>query len=192
MAKLIYSEEKQALLLKRFNDRESSAFGEVYLLYANELLYFTRRIYSETDVVANDVIHDLFIKIWESDKLKFSSLSNIKGYLLVSTKNYFRDYIKHHKCIGKFNQALLNDEDAFVSQVVENETFSIISQALELLPMECARVFKLCIEGWEVKEIAEKLNKTPSTVYKQKQEAISILKEKLPKDKLFILTFFYF
>lgn len=190
MTKLIYSELEQSLLLKRFNNRDSNAFGEVYSLYANELLYFTKRIYSDTDIAANDVIHDVFIKIWESERLKFASLPNIKGYLIVSIKNYFKDYIKHHQCVGKFNQEILNNEDAFISQVVENETLSIISQALDMLPIECARVFKLCIDGWEVKDIAQKLNKTSSTVYKQKQEAITILKEKLPKDKLFILTLF--
>jgi RNA polymerase sigma-70 factor (ECF subfamily) len=71
--------------------------------------------------------------------------------------------------------------------IAENEILSVLSSSLDLLPTECAKVFKLCLDGWEIKEIADQLGKSESTVYKQKKEAITILRKKLSKDKLFFL-----
>jgi DNA-directed RNA polymerase specialized sigma24 family protein len=61
---------------------------------------------------------------------------------------------------------------------------------MEMLPAECAKIFRLHIEEWEVKEIADRLGKAPSTVYAQKQKAITILKRKLRNLDIRLLTFF--
>ena len=46
------------------------------------------------------------------------------------------------------------------------------------------KILKLYLEGWDIKDIAEKLGKSPSTIYTQRQEIIMILK-KLMKRELF-------
>lgn len=166
-------------LLLNFNSRENSAFCTVYELIYDELFYFTRNIYRDTEIVASDVIHDVFVKLWESRNVKFDTITSIKGYIYVVIRNKFKDYISHNKSKGKFNNSMKLQDDYLVSQIVESETLSIVSEAVKMLPKECAAVFKLFIEGWEVKDIALKLNKAQSTVYAQKQEAISILKRKL-------------
>lgn len=174
----ISDKELDALLLK-FNSRENNAFCTIYELIYDELFHFTRNIYRDTEIAASDVIHDVFIKLWESRNVKFDTISSIKGYIYVSIRNKFKDYISHNQCIGKFNNSLKLQDDYLISQIAESETLSIISEAVKLLPKECAEVFKLFIDGWEVKDIAQKLNKAQSTIYAQKQEAISILKQKL-------------
>lgn len=183
MVRKMDESELSSLLLK-FNDRDNGAFCAVYEIIYDELFYFTRSIYIETEIVASDVIHDIFIKLWESRSVKFSSILSIKGYIYIAVKNRFRDYISHRKCKDKFRDSLKLQDDYFVSQIAESETLSIISEVVEILPAECARVFKLFIDGWEVKDIAKKLNKSQSTVYAQKQEAIAILKRKITSDKL--------
>ena len=45
------------------------------------------------------------------------------------------------------------------------------------------------MEGWDIKDIAEKLDKSPSTIYTQRQEIIVILK-KLMKRELFSLILY--
>ena len=177
------------LLLKKFNNRDSFAIGQVYNLLYNELFYFTAKIYIDTDIVASDVIHDVFIKLLETRSYNFQSIDNIKAYMFVAIKNKFRNHIDHRKTTSRYQNIVKGEARSFISEVVETETLSIITQALDALPAECAAVFKLHLDGWAVKDIASKLNKSESTVYAQKQSAISLLKKKLnSKYHMFLFT----
>lgn len=176
-----------ALLLKKFNGRDNFAFAQVYHLLYNELYHFTSRIYRDSEVIAEDVVHDVFIKVWESRDYQFKNIDNIKAYMFVAIKNRYRNHIDHQKSILKYNYNFKSNEENFTSEVVETEALSIITQAISLLPEECARVFKLHLEGWSVKEIACKLSKAESTVYTQRNEAISLLKSKLNGGSLILI-----
>lgn len=171
--------DNEALLLKKFNERDGFAFGEIYDLLYNELYYFTSQLYRDTPFVTSDIIHDIFLVLWQKKQLEFVAIINIKAYMYVSIKNKYKNDIIHEKYVKKHTREVLSDKNSFVSDIVETETISIISQAIELLPTECAKVFKMHLDGWNVKEIATALEKTQSTVYNQRLEAISILKEKL-------------
>lgn len=186
MAKKLSDTEIASLLL-RFNNRDNLAFCKVYEIVYDELFHFTSSIYKDTEIVASDVIHDIFIKLWESRSVKFDNILSLKGYIYISIKNKFRDYISHCKIKDKFKNNIRHNDDFLLSQIVESETLSIISEAINILPKECAKVFKLFIDGWNVKDIAIKLKKSQSTVYAQKQEAINILKNKLSKDKFLLI-----
>lgn len=185
-----FSDAELSTLLSQFNDRNNLAFCKVYEMIYDELFYFTSSVYKDTEVVASDVLHDILIKLWESKSVKFNTLLSLKGYMYISVKNKFRDYISHRKTKDKFSSAMRLTEDYFVSQIAESETLSIVAEAVQALPAECAKVFRMFIDGWEVKEIAESLNKSQSTVYAQKQEAITILKKKFSKDKLLLIMMF--
>lgn len=174
-------------ILKDFNRRDVCAFGLVYNLYYTELTYFARQVYRGTEVNANDVVHDILIKIWKTEKLVFEALLNIKAYIIISIKNSFLDYIKHKKQIHKFEKIIIGDPDNFVSQIIEAETLTLTSEMMKILPQEMAKVFKLYIEGWDMKEIALKLGKKESTVYSQKRDAISFLKKRITEDQFLIL-----
>lgn len=172
-------------LLKRFNEGDADAFGEVYSLFYDELFHFTLKLYMGTEVVASDVIHDIFIHIWQNKKQVFDDLINIKAYLYVSIRNGFRNYVTHKKCIDRYHVSSILEDDLFVTQIAESDIFSMLDQALGLLPRDCAEVLRYYFDGWQIKDIAEKLNKPERTVYNKKYEGIAILKNKLPKGKLY-------
>lgn len=183
----LHDSEKNALLLKRFNDREGEGFGEVYLYFHDELHYFAGKLFQSVNIAPDDVIQDIFIRIWEKKEPMFDSLSGIKSYLYIAIKNRYLKHLEHLKRVNEYNRQMLLDDSLFVALIAENEIFSTLSASAEFLPEECAKVFKLCLEGWDVKEIAEKLGKSESTVYKQKTEAINILRKKLSKKNFVFL-----
>lgn len=174
------------LLLEKFNCRDRSAFGQVYSMYYNELYYYTSNLYKNSSVDACDIIQDVFVKIWQSPKRKFDKLEGIKAYLYVSIKNSYKNFYVHNKLTHKFNRTLAEDDDLFIVQAVESEIFSVVPNLLNILPQECAKSFKMFIEGWEINEIAEELGKKRSTIYNQRQEAISILKKYMKKSLIVI------
>lgn len=178
-------------LLKRFNEREPVAFGEVYDSLYNELHYFTTQLYRDTPFVAADVMHDLFLELWQKRGQKFADFINIKAYFYVCIKNRFKNDVNHKKYIRQHHHEVLTDERSFISNIIETETISTISCAIDLLPAECAKVFRMHLDGWNVKEIAATLGKSQSTVYNQRQEAINILKDKISMDSLSLFIIFF-
>lgn len=176
-------------LLNLFNNRDVTAFSQIYTLYYDDLYYFARSLYGHTEISADDVVQDVFLSLWEAKKNRFVTLLNIKAFLVISIKNRFKNYLDHRKSMDKHSKALLLEDDYLITQIVETEFTSLLRSATELLPEECSRVFTEYLNGFDVKEIAERLNKSEFTVYKQKTQAISILKRKLTKDKLLILIF---
>lgn len=175
------------LLLKKFNNRDSIAFGKVYSLFYDELFYFSAKLYLDSEISPNDIIQDIFVNLWEQKKQKFNGLINIKAYLFISIKNSFKNYLRHKIQVDKFKNYTLLDSDNFIVQVVETEIFSFISNSLKLLPEEIKIVFTNYLEGLETKEIALKLGKAESTIYSQRKSAIKILQKILNKDELLII-----
>lgn len=173
-------------LLARFNRREDAALGEVYRMFYGDYFHFVSKMLRGSKLDAEDVLHDIFIAIWRNEDRRFDSLLGIKSYVYVSVRNHLRVWAAKHDRMNRYLSQLA-DDDFFTVQVAESEVVGLIAHSAELLPEECAKVFKLHLEGWDIKEIAEKLGKSESTVYKQKRQAISILKEKLPPDKLLII-----
>lgn len=186
------SEEDESLLLKQFNNKDEIALGKVYNLYYRELHYFANQLYRNTKISAGDVVHDIFIKLWGNKNLNFKKLDNIKAYIYISIKNGFSDWISHNKCVDKYNNIIICNQNNFVTEMVESETMSILSTAINILPKDVAAVFQLVVEGWQMKDISNKLNISRSSAYAKKDEATAILKKKLPKNiYTILLTFSY-
>ena len=176
-------------LLSGFNRRDQTAFGELYTLYYDELFIFTNNLFRGTEVDSYDIIHDIFMKLWQSEHVVFEDLINIKAYIYVSIKNSFKSYITHKKYVNTHSSELIADSDYLVTQIIESETFSLINQAINILPKDCAEVLRLHLDGWDIKEIATMVGKSERTVYNKKYEAIGILKKKLSKEIFEVLIF---
>lgn len=179
------------MLLKKFNGRDSYAFGCVYDLYYTELHYYAAILYRKSEVDPPDIIQDVFANIWTNGDIQFASLEGIKSYLYRSIRNSFNNFIVKRMVISKYENELRNNEDAIMVDIIESETYTLLESVLGMLPKEGAEIFKLIFEGWSVDEIAEKLGKQKQTIYNKKHETIKFLKDKLSKDKmLFIVTLF--
>lgn len=176
--------DEYGYLLKKFNERDRDAFGHVYTLYYKELYYYAYSIYQNTNIEADDVIQDVFLNVWKSQDRQFDKLEGIKAYLLVSIKNGYKNFYAHNKLTLNLNKSF-SDDDLFIVQAVESEIYSRVPAILNKLPEECAKSFRMFLEGWDIKEIAEKMKKKSSTIYNQRQKSISILKKYFKKESLF-------
>lgn len=174
-------------LINLFNQKDVDAYTYFYNMFYDKLYFFTARLYYNTEIIPADIIQDIFLNILNSKKLSFNSVSHLKDYLYLSARNSFRNYLTHKKYVDEYSVKVSNDEDYFVSHIVEVEVISQLSLMIESLPEECAKVLKLYVEGMDIKEIAQQLGKSQSTVYNQKNEAISMLKNKFPKELLFLI-----
>lgn len=174
-------------ILRRFNKRDSDAFGEMYSHVYKEIYYFSYRLFQNTLVDCKDAIQDVFLKIWENDNIEFESVQKLKSYLFVSINNRFKMHYNHLKVTSDAYMQLKYENDLLTIYATESEIFSLAPLILELLPEDCAESFKLYLDGYKIKEIAEKLNRPISTIYSQREKAIQILRKQLPIDKLLLI-----
>lgn len=76
-------------------------YKRLYLQYVGDLIFFARKYVDYQ--TAEDIVHDLFLKIWDS-KSTVVAEQNIKNYLLTMVKNACLDNLKRQTVTDTFVQ----------------------------------------------------------------------------------------
>lgn len=166
-------------LLKK--DREA-AFAEIYRRYAESLTGFaSSKLFSMED--AQDVIHDLFVKLWE-DRKQLHITSSLKNYLFTITRYRIIDKIRRNITREEYAamlQSLANNWQPDVDQqIAVKELQQTIENSLSELPPRVREIYRLSREeSLTVSEIAEKLELSEQTVKNQLSTALTHLKKAL-------------
>lgn len=155
------------------------------------LCYFARKYTGDLDS-AREIVHVVFIRIWES-RSEFDWDKPVKSYLFTSvynrSMNFIRDNRKFLNHEDAYRQNLVVDESAYSDHLEVAELEEKIRKALRKLPEKCREVFELSrFEGRKYTEIATHLNISVKTVETQMSKALHILKTEL-KDYLVIMLF---
>ena len=162
------------------------SFQILFINYYSVLVSFAMK-YLESQDVAEDIVQDVFVKIWESRE-KLGEIDNLSAYLYQMVRFKSFNYLRAEKIRQDATKSFAEELDEIeMNEYIKNETFRIVMQTLEDLPYGSRNVFSRAIQGYSAKEIAEELGIAVETVKKQKQIARRILKEKL--GNLFTLFF---
>lgn len=125
-------------------------------------------------------MQDLFFRLW-LDREKVQITTSIKAYLYASVRNRCLNEIKSGSRLVVLNEEAddhVNDEP--VSEDDHAERISRVQAAIEALPEERKKVFKLSrYEGLKYHEIAERLGISVKTVENQMGKALKTLREDL-------------
>lgn len=169
------------------NSRSKESFERLFKLFYKELVYFSGLLQNGGEE-AEDVVHDVFIQLWES-KYTFPDVKSLRGFLYTAVKNKTINKINRQNKLSKDISLLevVPDQEKIISSIVDTEVLSIINLSINQLPEECGKIMRLILDGFSSAEIAIKMNLAPSTVRAQKRRGISILRESLPKEIFFIL-----
>ncbi|WP_312788964.1 RNA polymerase sigma-70 factor [Sphingobacterium sp.] len=178
--KVLSDSELVSLLKKR--DRE--AFAEIYDRYSMMIYYKVNQMLREEDI-AKDIVQDLFTAIWEKSDLIRNHVG-ISSYLYVAARNRVLNYIQKAKTksdylteIGRYS---LQVSDETLEKIDERDLMLLITSEIAKLPAKMREVFELSrLEDLSHREIAERLNLSESTVKKQVQNALKILKVRLSR-----------
>jgi RNA polymerase sigma-70 factor (family 1) len=155
--------------IARFDDQQ--AYKELFKSLYHYLYPFARTIVKEKES-AEEVVSDVFIKVWEKRK-ELEKIDNLKVYLYVSTRNIAFNYLDKQKRNATFS---IDDFQADFTSVyfdpeqmlITADMLALIQKAIDHLPSKCRLIFKLAKEdGLKYKEIAEILNISPKTVENQ-------------------------
>jgi len=179
--------------LKRLREDKGEAFEELFKKYFAEL-YNYAYFYTDNKHLAEDLVHDVFYKIWESRKT-IKIHTSLKSYLFRSVHNTCIQYLRHQKVLKKFNQkqqAKLNEAlimDSFFFEtgldiLVQEEIGELVQVALNKLPEKTRHIFLLSRnENMKNSEIGEELGISEKTIEYHISRALLLLRKEL-KDYL--------
>lgn len=160
------------------------AFTNFYTQFFKKLLIESDK-YVKDIHVAEEIVQDVFLKIWERSE-DLDHIKSIKSYLYRSVINSSINYINRQRSLEQHHQKIINDftEEDVEQLDEENELIVILFDKIERLPPKCREIFKMNrFERMKYKDIAAKLNISERTVENHIANALKILKEAMLKDK---------
>ena len=160
----------------RINVKEEAAFHDLFTRFRNYLVLFAMRRIEQLDV-AEDIVQETFITIWENERM-FNSYQGLKAYLYELVQNKCTNYLKHRQVEDKYASYVktTREETEGDYNLMQEEIYRELYMAIRELPEKCQRVFELHLEGKKNAEIAEILGISVLTVKSHKQNAIHVLK----------------
>jgi RNA polymerase sigma-70 factor (family 1) len=173
----VLSDQELICLIKQ-GDR--AAFTEVYKRYAESLAGFAAsKLYDLDD--ARDVLHDLFVKLWE-DRTTLTVNDNLRSFLFAAIRYKIIDKIRRNVTRQEYDlllHALAEPQANGVEQQLDaKELQQLVDLSLEQLPVKTKLIYQLSRnEHLSVTEIAQRLNLSEQTVKNQLSIALKHLRQ---------------
>ena len=195
----IYATMNEVERVLAIKDGDHQAFIDLYNEYWSQVYDFSR-LYIATIADAEEIVQDVFVKLWESRHL-LKEDENIKGFLFIVTRNIV--FNRHKK---KVNENLLKTsvlsafghESYYNSTSVEEDYCAsqlkiFIDKLINSLPEQQRKCFLLSREeNLSYREIAERLGISQKTVEIHMSKALKFLKDKVKRGWEILLSLLSF
>lgn len=186
-----HTEQEMIALLQKGS---MSAFEGLFEQFSQKLYRFSYS-YLKSESESEDVVQEVFLKIWEN-RASLKTGTSFQSYLFTIAFNSIRK---------SFNKKARQDQfhtDLFDFLSVDNSSLEIhsdyeallskLDEAIDQMPTRRKEIFlKRKKEGKSVRDIAETMNISPKTVENQITEAMNYLKKEFDKDRISGMLFFY-
>jgi len=178
----MYASDKKIKLIAKGS---IETFRELYDSLFPSLVSFTVQLVKDTDE-ASDIVQETLLVYWNK-RNEFKKLDGVKAFIYAVIKNSGLNYLRSKKVHSKHLMFIENNETYyFKDKIIEEETISIIKNALKDLPPRTKNIIELSMNGATNVTIAETLDISINTVKTLKLRAYRILREKL-KNHVYIL-----
>ena len=164
---MVVKELNQSLLLDRLRGGSESAFSALYDWYSKPLYRNIIRLVKD-EAIAEELLQDLFLKVWEV-RQTIDPDKSFKSFLYKVAENlayaHFRQIAKNERLIAKLIissvEFATNAEDAIIAK----ENHALLQKAISSLPPQAKQVYTLCkLEGKSYEEVSQQLGISPKTI----------------------------
>ncbi|OFX51941.1 MAG: hypothetical protein A2066_09515 [Bacteroidetes bacterium GWB2_41_8] len=179
--------------LKELKNGNHTAFEEIFNRYSKQLYLFALS-YLKSEVSAEDIVQEVFIKIW-NNRMAIKTDTSFQSYLFTITLNSVRKYFNQLSRLNELKHDILFDSSGFKADFDDRSEYQFMLDKLDefisLMPEKRREVFiKKKIEEKTLKEISEELSITTKTVEYHITEAMRFLKSEFEKLHIQGLIFF--
>ena len=157
--------------------------------YPALLTYATRILSDGYAFLAEDCVQECIYKSYE-ERHMISNPTSWRNFLYTSVHNKAISILRQNKAHHRYLSLTTEDlEQDFSLTMIEQETLDQLFHAISLLPEKYQIIFQLSFEqGLSNSEIAAQLGLSISGVKKQKSKMLDILRSKISKEAMLLLT----
>lgn len=167
---------------KSITRQQSDFFGNIYNKYREELrLYFLAYTHNVMD--AEDMIHNLFIKLMRLDLIAESTVRNL---IFTTARRIIIDDVRHQFYVRQAEQYMLDNvkvaqESGVYDKIQRDEVRALEDRCLQNMPEKRATVYRMWRDEKSMKEIAESMNISIRTAESHTYNATRQMKEFIRK-----------
>lgn len=157
------------VISKIANERDQQAFSDFFDYFAPKIKAFSHAKQPGADLVADDLVQDVMIKVWNKCHTYKPELASVSTWLFTMTRNCRIDQIRKAKAHIQLTVDDLWYEDDFepdpFGAVQQHRTDNSIHSSLKELPPEQEQVLtKVYLQGKTQQQTAKELNLPLGTV----------------------------
>jgi len=176
------SEKQDKELVELLISGSQEALGELYTRYKKRLIC-TCKQYMRNDTDAEDIVHEIFLQIWEKRHFLNPELSFL-GYVQTMIKNNILKKLRHFDVHSRFSRNILTNEIDSTNEtedtIIDNDYAKLLDGLIERLPPKQKKIFRLSrIEGRTHKEISELMQISVENVRNHVSLALKKIKDHL-------------
>lgn len=186
---------EELLLLKKMKAGDESALEFFFNEYM-EILYFRALGFVHDQLVAQDIIQEVFIKFWEHRaqlEISFSVYAYLNQAVANACKNHLEYVSVRRRYANRYMENFEEEEAEYEADELEGLRVQLHG-FIDSLPDKCREIFILsCVEGLKYREVAERLGVSVNTVKTQVKVAYQRLRMEFNgRERHLIFCFFLF
>lgn len=167
-------------LIEQLRRGSNDAFESLYHFYYKRIYGLALR-YLKDPILAEDAVHDVFIKLWEF-RSNLKKGKSIQGFLFSTLKHHVLNMIreKERRILRQFeySDTHKNTSEQADNQVLLSDYERIFKEGFQQLPERKQLVFKLKrVQGLTDQQIATKLGISKNTVKSQFYRATKFIRK---------------
>lgn len=169
-------------LIDQMKAGDPVAFGKIYDHYS-QAIYGKLLKFVKISAVADEMLQDIFLKVWENRHTLDSNYS-LKPWLYRVTENEIYKFYRKVALDVKLQTHILQTFDELYTHTEEDyylkESRKLLQDAMTDMPPRCREVFELCrLQGKSYEEAALQLDISISTVSNHLVRATAIVRKTL-------------
>ncbi len=173
----LYNENELLSLLKK-GDQE--AFAQLYHLYSERLFLNLLKLV-KSEQVAEELLQDIFILIWEKRQI-IEIQQSFRSYIFRIGENKVSDFFrkaKRDKNLYAQIKAGTSEQYTHIEEaLLSRENSELLRKAIEILPPQRKQIFELCkLQGRSYNEVSQQLGISTSTINDHIVKATKAIRE---------------
>lgn len=180
-------------LIESLRKGDLRAFDAIFTKYSSRIYGFALK-YLKSKEEAEEIVQDLFLKIWEK-RNHLDKESSLKAYLFTVTYHAICRSFRKRSYRENLEKELLNTSSLTHNPEENIDYESLLNRVNELIEQLPARQKIIFIksrrEGKNSREIAAEMNLAPGTVDNYISEALKFIRHHIKSESLALLLYFH-
>lgn len=188
-SEIVMTRTTEAQPLPEIVQLDEQGLHTIFQRYYAPLCLFAYQFTDDRELAA-DLVQEAFIKLWEL-RTHFSYLHQVRSFLYLTVRNKALNELEHQRVVKEYaaDYQLKASEVFFEETLIEQETYRILTDAIDTLPTRMKEVMQWALRGKKNAEIAELLDCSIENVRSLRQQAYKRLRQQL-KDYYYSLLLF--